>query len=119
MTAPPLSSGRQVASRVLDRIIGQALALEYRMRDAHLKGEAPAHERRTRRRTGRTDMKIRKASGLCVQLVQMRRPQQSIAHTGEITLPLVISQDKDNIRATARQGIRLRFRLIDTLAAKQ
>ena len=79
----------------------QALPLHQGVADTDLKGKPPAHDRRTCWRAGRAHLKIREASRLLIDGIDMWGFQDRVPCAGEIPHALVIRQDKNDVGATS------------------
>jgi len=75
-----------------------ALALKDRMGHAVSKFVPSTENRGARRRAGWTHMELPESCGLFVELVQIWRLQDRIAHAGEIAHPLIVGHDQNDAR---------------------
>jgi hypothetical protein len=79
----------------------KALALPDGVGDAHLELVTPAHERGACGRATRAHMEVGEACALGMQAIEVRRLQIRVPRAGEIAHPLVVGNDKNDIRPTA------------------
>ena len=95
-----------------DLALAQQRSAHDRVPDSRARGVAPGHDGRARGRTGRIDVEVGQADALLVEFVEVWRPEQRVAVTGQIAVALVVGEDEDHVGAL---GARLWLRAGQTI----